>query len=265
MTEYVASTIGQLTGAFVKISRDLGGSLPWWRGHADIAWQLIPSLYHQGHKDFEYNLCGRFRSMAAVRQPNCPGKNDDLDWLFLMQHHHLPTRLLDWSLSPLIALFFALEKSPTDDVDAAVWAMMPTRLNLQQLDKEIILTPENSDLLALSREAFEIAENSDLRTLAVSMNHSDMRHMLQQAMVTIHGSSTPIDELPNAESFLAKIRIPVASKASLRQILGLYGFSRAYLFPDLDNLSQELRSMTFQIPSPAHSSASDESQDTASA
>ena len=195
--------------------------------------------------------------MAEVRQPSLSVKGDDLDWLFLMQHHHLPTRLLDWSLSPLIALFFPLENSSRDEVDAAVWAMRPTTLNLQQCGKEFILAPENDELFSLSREAFETVRNTDVRTLAVTMNHSDMRHLLQQAAVTIHGSKTPIDDLPDVDSFLAKIRIPASSKPTLRAVLDLYGFSRAYLFPDLDNLAKELSSMSFEVPTHGPSSEDD--------
>ena len=45
----------------------------------------------------------------------------------LMQHHRVPTRLLDWSESPLAGLFFAVEEEP--GADGALWCLLPTELN----------------------------------------------------------------------------------------------------------------------------------------
>jgi len=55
-------------------------------------------------------------------------ETDRLDkWLFLMQHHRLPTHLLDWTESSLIGLFFALEKDAA--TDSVVWMLNPLELN----------------------------------------------------------------------------------------------------------------------------------------
>lgn len=69
--------------------------------------------------------------------------------------------------------------------------------------------------------------------------------MVQQSMFTLHGRETPIDELSGKDTFLAKIHIPADSRARLRTTLKLYGFSQAVLFPDLENLSEELVSLKY--------------------
>jgi hypothetical protein len=226
--EHVAVDIAGLTCAIVAISRAFGDSRPWWRGHADAEWLLVPSLYRRGSANKEGNLNARFRLMAKVRHPDCPGNDNALPWLFLMQHYRLPTRLLDWSESPLVALYFALEEATCEHVDAALWALMPTKLNLQQLGREAILMPGSTDLGRLSVEAFvRNAVNPDVRILAVLTEQSDLRHMVQQSAFTIHGCDSPIDGVPGSGSFLARIRIPAAMKPGFRQVLALYGISRA--------------------------------------
>jgi len=54
---------------------------------------------------------------------------DEWDWIFLMQHYRAPTRLLDWSESPLVALYFALVDKLQEDSDGALWCMDPIALN----------------------------------------------------------------------------------------------------------------------------------------
>ena len=51
-----------------------------------------------------------------------PEWEDDFQWLALMQHHGAPTRLLDFTWSPYVAAFLALERAVDD---AAVWAIHP--------------------------------------------------------------------------------------------------------------------------------------------
>ena len=77
-----------------------------WRGQ-ERDWPLIPGIYREGREENELDITNRFRQGASPRFTNCPARDDYQSWLFLMQHHRLPTRLLDWSQSALTSLFFA--------------------------------------------------------------------------------------------------------------------------------------------------------------
>src|SRR5690348_13068300 len=67
-----------------------------------------------------------------------PDLDDDFQWLALMQHHGAPTRLIDFSWSPYVAAFFALERTLADGV---VWAMNPARIDSSRNPKPARMDP----------------------------------------------------------------------------------------------------------------------------
>ena len=246
MIEHVATDMAQLTGLFVDVGKGFGDVLPWWRGQLNLSWNLVAGVYRKKIVGPETSLNVLYVSKAGSRYNNCPADDDFWGWLFLMQHYGLPTRLLDWSWSPLVALFFAVDNPSHDQSDAAIWAIRPAHLNLDQGEPDGIWVASKADFSRLASEAFVQSRTPrDTRTLAVATNESDPRHLVQQSAFTIHGDGTPINELPGAESFLTRIRIPADTKADFRLALQLLGISRASLFPDLQNLARDLESQYF--------------------
>jgi hypothetical protein len=248
MGEHVVKNIPELVAAIVSISCTHGNSRPWWRGHSDVAWPLVPSLYRKGFANKEFNINGRFRMMAKARHSNCPSNQDLFGWLFLMQYYRLATRLLDWSESPLVALYFVTEAKAGDETDGALWGLIPSELNVHQMKTDAIRMPGSKNLHKLCLEAFAPKKvNPDCRILSVLTEQSDLRHLVQQSVFTIHGCDTPMNHLSGSDDYLALIRIPASSKPAFRQVLALFGISRAGLFPDLENLAEELGSLDFVL------------------
>jgi len=102
------------------------------RGHACADWKLQPTLERilesvgwspeLAEKCEEYSL-HKFSSKAHHYIDRNTLPNTKLGWLSLMQHHGIPTRLLDFTESPFIALFFSLGQIDNADRQCAIWAL----------------------------------------------------------------------------------------------------------------------------------------------
>jgi FRG domain len=103
--------------------------------YQDSTWGLKPSIERKfkefglvtnDYRNIELGLLRRFKRQCYHYMLDVPKENDELEWLTLMQHHFAPTRLLDWTYSVFVALYFAVEKSKKiegkETYHCAVWA-----------------------------------------------------------------------------------------------------------------------------------------------
>lgn len=119
---------------------DIGG--PWYRGQQRKHWALLPNIIRLGCSDRETEdeIREEFvtRAPALSRYETLPA--NDWDFYFLMQHYGAPTRLLDWTESPTIALYFAVRDNP-GYYDSAVWMLNPYGLNKSVVGKSEVFSP----------------------------------------------------------------------------------------------------------------------------
>lgn len=219
------------------------GLNPWFRGQSDARWPPRPSLFRKGGK--EHDLTTFFIQRAGMytreRLPRSPAQ-----WLSLMQHVGVPTRLLDWTESAAVGLYFAVH--PNDDLDAAVWFLNPIELN--RLSNIKNLPASDMDPVKQSYElpfGFSRPSNPPKYPIAVSPTQVHMRIAVQSGRFTIHGTDQRsfVEQFKNhalaAEGHLVKTIVPSSYRGAMRKDLDLLGIKHSALFPDLDGLAQELR------------------------
>ena len=129
---YVLGQKKQRTQKFVVNKNEYCGSTWIYRGQSDAEWQLTSSFQRQANiyphsiRNLERSLRGKehaaissFKAKAWQYVDN--HEMTDLEWLMLMRHHGVPTRLVDFTDSPTIALYFALEDNPKGNF--TIWAL----------------------------------------------------------------------------------------------------------------------------------------------
>ena len=215
----------------------------WFRGHADSDYVLQPTVYRPPYTwRNEEPLLHQFKARAARFIENLP--NTDMEWLFIMQHHATPTRLLDWSENALVALAFASQYRVEAHTgkDAAVWCLDPKKLNdntrFPSFDDEPIPNIcENIELIEMFR--------SQRQTYPISIigpQNTD-RIIAQRGVFTLfpNKDSFSMESLDNADKFLIKIIVPHERVNSISEELYYLGMTESTLFPELDSISKELR------------------------
>jgi hypothetical protein len=172
-----------------------------------------------------------------------------------MQHHGAPTRILDWSESPLVALYFAAENFEHQE-DAAVWVLHPWMLNMAT-DGQLSVPTANAQkitdyVIDLDDPAVPRAPIAEL-PLAMRIEYGFNRAHSQRGTATIHGRSKRsiesikfnLDqtEISNTSKnrFMFKIIIDRRNKFDILKSLYEYGVGADTLFPDLGGLAAAIR------------------------
>jgi hypothetical protein len=220
---------------------------PWFRGHEDINWDLIPKIYRSSNaiNNCERELTRDFTLYSPQYISHHP--NNMFEWLFIMQHHGLATRLLDWTESSLVALYFAVNnyKYPND---SSVWILNPWSLNQDTLDMKSIpvYTNDVCEEYILNIETFEREVNVNY-PMAFRPEKNSLRIVAQKGVFTIHGRKRiPINSLrllqPNEFQNLQlfKIEINKNYKLKIKKELYFSGITDSALFPEIDGISREL-------------------------
>lgn len=214
----------------------------WFRGQGDSGWDLHPSIRRQSRWIAgEVAMLTRFRQLTVSRVSNPPGQEDHWGWLTLAQHHRLPTRLLDWTENPLVALYFAVEDDvKAQDVDAKVFALDPHGLNQKTFGTPQGLLLLGQDDVLNQYLPYSIGTPQALPVAVVAPQSFD-RVVSQSGTFTISHHADPNDVEHHAGGFVESWVVPVTAKQNIRNELLKLGINAATVYPDLDHISVMIR------------------------
>jgi hypothetical protein len=151
----------------------------------------------------------------------------DWDWLAVAQHHGLPTRLLDWSMNGLTALWFAVNEPPRDQPEGVVWVFEP-RLD-DQADRGLRCEIFKNETTAVVFPSFVsrriVSQGGHFTALA---SRETAPHFL------------PLEKDEAHRGSLTKIRIPANFFYSIAYDLSRLGTNYSSIFPDLEGLCRDI-------------------------
>ena len=218
----------------------------WYRGHHKASWSLIPSVQRPEYIGKEQFLSNDFYMKASVTLREKPDFRSYSDWLTIMRHYGLPTRLLDWSRSPLIALYFATEENLKHaDQDGCVWVLYPEDLNSREGFHNYLYSIDSHTAEQMIRPAFKKEYQPDNpevedKILACYPIEHNMRVYVQQSAFTLHNSTRRIEDIAD-EDMLTRILIPAEAKKRIRKELACLGIGVSHIYPDSEHIARELR------------------------
>lgn len=195
------------------------------RAPAPLEGKIVLDLRYPIEAVGEPDILERFKASARPYLTVIP--ENIWDWLALAQHHGLPTRLLDWTTNPLVALYFAVCETVSNE-----WL------------KQEKLSNENYDgaaafyLMRVKHEPLNIKIADPFKSTGLFFsNHITPR-------ISSQGGLFSIQEHPHTEfSFgrITKYKIPFEARNELKKQLALFGITHGFIYPGLDGITKDLQ------------------------
>ena len=202
------------------------------RGVQKAHFELVPSLGRLPASDpierTEKDLLGSFRRKSEPYLTSQP--ENYFEWVALAQHHGVPTRLLDWSTSPLVAAFFAAGSD--SEGDFAVYHMRAARFSF----------PAGGGFPDDHRGFLQWVDSGPTPRVAFPAN-LDLRMEAQAGCFTV--SRNPSEALENPE--IVKTVFASDLRQRVKATLLRWRFTHAAMFPGLSGVGQSIADSAWRI------------------
>jgi FRG domain len=236
-------SIDELTSLIAKATE--GWDTRWYRGTKTPSHTLLPKLFRdKSLQKREGYISVEFRRRA---RPHLPTIQTPFEWLCAMQHYGFPTRLLDWSESLAVALYFTIRPVDLNMVAPTIWVLNPFELHVfagGQPGPEIIPIATNVNVISNADIAFsDDSENTEKTTsrypLPVIPDFLFNRLATQNGAFTIHGKddSALEETVPkDKQSMLLKFVARPDRVNAIYDCLDLIIPSSDAVFPDIEGI-----------------------------
>lgn len=214
----------------------------WFRGHRNQNWKLVPSIFRGNSTKKEIDYLREFKQDGTLLVKPLP--SHQYEWLFIMRHHNIPTRLLDWTESPLVAAYF-ITTNLKSIASGAIWAFLPLTFN-----KNIVELEERSSLPSFEEDDEYLKSYNPLifETSVVSSPpiaflapRNSSRMQAQLSVFTIHHQDkTAIDKIGDGKH-VWKYVIPHSAKKKIAQELKILKINRFQLYPELESIYYKIK------------------------
>lgn len=220
------------------------------RGLSEAGYLLKTSLFRTvaGLSELERHMLRNFRKYA---HRDVVERDSVWHWLSVAQHHGLPTRLMDWTFSPYVAMHFATANTDKFHLDGAIWGVnyvgmhqhLPEILRHElELEGSDVFTVEMLGDVAESLEDFDALSPEPFALIFEPPSVTD-RIVNQFALFSVmsdprYSLDTWLEAHP---SLVRKIIIPAELKWEIRDKLDQANINERVLFPGLDGLSQWMK------------------------
>ncbi len=222
-----------------------------YRGMSDAGDDLRTSLMNLGGntRELEFHILRNFKKYA---RRDAVTDNSVWNWLALAQHHGVPTRLLDWSYSPYVALHFATANLARYDCDGVIWAVDYVSAH-KYLPKKLraVLTEERSnaftvEMLESGVSSLPELEKSSDEEFAVWLEPPSLDQRIVNQFSIFSLMSRPDVRLDcwlekMHPELARRIIIPAELKWEARDKLDQANITERVLFPGVDGLAKWLK------------------------
>lgn len=168
---------------------------------------------------------------------------NDYEWMIHAQHYGIPTRLLDFSRSHIVALMFAVEKAfeenPQDPKDGVVWFLNPTALNSLHSNRTDLFVLSENDLKLDDYNGPVVVQGRKSNTRVNAQNGVFVYFQdTEKDLVEIISSN--LTDRNQLESILKKVIIDGKSKKDILMALFSMGFGFTQIYPELSSVSKDI-------------------------